>query len=273
MPHQHHLPRRRHHHESEWIYSTIVSRRLFTPINNYVHNQPSLASTCHPIMELYVAMCGYAFNPVLFPAWPIFVYTLSRYCSSRASSFLSIETNSNNWRNKLLLSSLSLSFSSSLELLHQQQVAVKTTALYLASVVITLVATEIGKASVSTTRPQPQPTNGEEEGCWTTPQRKHEKLVSSLKSKHSFPSGDCAQAMNLCMIICYYVFTSRSSSDCSIQEKTSANATTTTTIIPLLINLLLFGIFLPSVAFARIYYRCHWIEDCLGGLLCRGYYT
>lgn len=28
----------------------------------------------------------------------------------------------------------------------------------------------------------------------------------------------------------------------------------------------LFGIFLPGVAFARVYYRCHWIEDCLGGI-------
>ena len=33
-----------------------------------------------------------------------------------------------------------------------------------------------------------------------------------------------------------------------------------------MINVLLFGVFLPSVAFARIYFRCHWIEDCIGGM-------
>jgi hypothetical protein len=32
-------------------------------------------------------------------------------------------------------------------------------------------------------------------------------------------------------------------------------------------NVVLFGMLLPGVAFARVYYRCHWIEDCLGGML------
>jgi hypothetical protein len=49
--------------------------------------------------------------------------------------------------------------------------------------------------------------------------------------------------MNLCMILWTYVSP------------------------PPIVDAVLFGMFLPGVAFARVYYRCHWIEDCLGGML------
>ena len=32
-------------------------------------------------------------------------------------------------------------------------------------------------------------------------------------------------------------------------------------------NVVLLGILPPGVAFAQVYYRCHWIEDCLGGMM------
>ena len=82
--------------------------------------------------------------------------------------------------------------------------------------------------------------------------RRYGKLVASLKSKHSFPSGDCAQAMNLCMFLWRYV-------------PGDHLMTVMGNDIPL--DMLLFGIFLPGVAFARVFYRCHWIEDCIGGVL------
>ena len=38
----------------------------------------------------------------------------------------------------------------------------------------------------------------------------------------------------------------------------------------LVIRCLAFGVFYPGVAFARIFYHCHWIEDCLGGAVLAG---
>ena len=53
-------------HEAEWLYSTAISHTL-SPLNKYIHN---ISSVPHPI-ELFIAFCGYAFNPVMFPLWPI----------------------------------------------------------------------------------------------------------------------------------------------------------------------------------------------------------
>ena len=124
--------------------------------------------------------------------------------------------------------------------------ALINTALYIVSVLITLAFTEMGKASFATTRPEIPPGGYNNSHLW---RRRYGKLIASLKSKHSFPSGDCAQAMNLCMFLLRYV-----PSGTIIQHGIA-------------INMFLFGIFLPGVAFARVFYRCHWMEDCLGGIL------
>lgn len=280
-----------HRHESEWIYSSILSKRVFTPLNDYIHQQLTLASSatssssssslasscsspwrwCYALLELYIAMCGYAFNPVMFPIWPILIYTLSLgRCSSlsnASTSLLKLNAPSNNdnifdWKKWNSFQQLLLHHD------HRHHAATTNTVLYLISVFLTLAFTELGKAFFSTSRPQP---SLEEKGVWSIP-RKYEKLVASLKSKHSFPSGDCAQAMNFCMMVCKYVMTTASgtttsalsSSDSRIHEMTNWNDNNTIT--HHLINMFLFGIFLPSVAFARIYFRCHWIEDCIGGV-------
>merc|ERR1739845_173751 len=76
-------------------------------------------------------------------------------------------------------------------------------------------------------------------------------MGGSLKSTHAFPSGDCAQAMNLCLFLWRYI-------PDNLRTMTGNG-------IPL--NTILFGIFLPGVCFARVFYLCHWIEDCIGGIL------
>ena len=197
-------------HESEWVYSTTLSRHLLTPLSEYVHDLPSPP---RPAIELCIAACGYAFNPVMFPCWPILVY------ASSSSSHACREG--------------------------ERRAASNYAALYLASALLTLAFTEIAKASFATTRPPPpgDREDGVDADRRREGRRRYGGLVGSLKSKHSFPSGDCAQAMNLCMILWRYVSP------------------------PPIVDAGLFGIFLPGVAFARVYYRCHWIEDCLGGML------
>jgi len=216
-----------HHHESEWIYSTILSKKL-TPLNEYIHELPSVS---HPT-ELFIALCGYAFNPVMFPLWPILIYGLS-FRGLSNTAIMSSSHEPPNWQTQLR---------SSFKLEHA---AIVNTSLYLYSVLITLIFTEIGKASFATTRPVIPTDGGYNSQQWT---RRYGKLVASLKSKHSFPSGDSAQAMNLCIFLFKYVPLGR----------VHGNA--------LPITLMLFGIFLPGVAFARVFYRCHWIEDCIGGI-------
>ena len=120
--------------------------------------------------------------------------------------------------------------------------AVINTLVYISTVLVTLAFTEISKASFATTRPSIPYSQGQ----WI---RRYGKLIASLKSKHSFPSGDCAQAMNVCMFLYRYVPLGRM----------HGNA--------LPISIFLFGAYLPGVAFARVFYRCHWIEDCIGGIL------
>ena len=141
------------------------------------------------------------------------------------------------------------------------------TAFYFATVLVTLTFTELGKASFATTRPQllsnrnsTISSNGNsKEGTITSAQikgwkRRYGELVSSLKSKHSFPSGDCAQAMNLCIFLSRYV--------------PAIHYSIVVGVLPIALrDMFLFGIFLPGVAFARVFYGCHWIEDCIGGIL------
>lgn len=223
------------HHESEWIYSTTISKKL-SPLNEFIHELPSVS---HPV-EIFLASCGYAFNPVMFPGWIILIYALTY-------NGLSSNNNNNN-----ALEAASDRWSSELASLKPEHGAIVNTALYLASVLITLAFTEMGKASFASTRPS-LPQEGYNNIHATTQwKRRYGKLVGSLKSKHSFPSGDSAQAMNLCMFLWRYV---------PVEE-----VMTNMGVASIPINALLFGIFVPGVAFARVFYRCHWIEDCIGGI-------
>ena len=129
---------------------------------------------------------------------------------------------------------------------------------YLATVLTTLAFTELGKASFATTRPQ-VPISGyaaiyNSDGNSIKWKRRFGSLVASLKSKHSFPSGDSAQAMNLCLFFLRYVPVSSSTvmlGNYAISIRDAA----------------LFSLFLPGVLFARVFYLCHWVEDCIGGVM------
>ena len=110
----------------------------------------------------------------------------------------------------------------------------------LVTVLVTLLAIEICKRSFHTTRPENK--SGDPNSGLT---RRYGKLVCSLKSKHSFPSGDSAAAANLCLFLTYY-------------------APVLTTASPGVVWFALLC-FLPGVWFARCFYLCHWVEDCLGG--------
>lgn len=220
-------------HYSEWVYSSTISLRLLTPLSKYIHDLPSLSLPA----ELCIATCGYAFNPVLFPCWPVLVYATSIFVVCERRQLLS--------SNDYLIKNDGVWY--------HQTMALNNAALYVASALLTLLITEICKAIFATTRPsKPQQTKQHQ-------RRKYEHLITSLKSKHSFPSGDTAQAMNLCMILCRYVI-----------PPSYGGSSTTGVSMPLINSIriaFLFGMFLPGVAFARVYYRCHWIEDCLGGML------
>ena len=201
-------------HEREWVYSTALTRGLgLTALGAAVHNMEALPH----LVELAVFACGYAFNPIMFPTWPVLVHRLTTWrvasghspddVAGHLSALGSPTTNEAAWLN---------------------------VELYVTSVLVTLLSTEIFKGSFATTRPRATSVN------FTT--RRYGMLVTSLKSKHSFPSGDVAQAMNLCMFMARFI---------TVEQQT---------------KLMLFGLFLPGVAFARVFYRCHWIEDCVGGI-------
>jgi membrane-associated phospholipid phosphatase len=187
-------------HESEWVYSTTLSRPLHDA-NRYIHGIESLP---HPL-EFAVFFCGYAFNPVMIPVWASIVYWLTR---TRRSLF--------------------------------------ATVFYLCTVLVTLLATETCKALFSATRPEQ--ILGDE--FRASRLRRYRTQVSSLKSKHSFPSGDCAQATNLCFFLYHYLTPSLLNDNGRIWVIWAA-----------------FGMFLPGVCFARVFYHCHWIEDCIGGIV------
>jgi membrane-associated phospholipid phosphatase len=213
-------------HESEWVYSTSLTRKLkLTELNDAIHSIPSVY---HPV-ELFIFACGYAFNPVMFPIWLGLIHFWTQ--QSLQHGILTDKPSdafAGKWRRFLQTKSI-------------RNASMTNTALYFASVLVTLAFTELGKASFATTRPTINNHAGtsSEESKWI---RRYGTLVSSLKSKHSFPSGDCAQAMNLCMFLYKYIPVESSLRDT-----------------------ILFGLFLPGVAFARVFYRCHWIEDTMGG--------
>ena len=235
-------------HESEWIYSTFIAKKLhLSSLNDHIHQLPQVPL----IVELYIFLCGYAFNPTMVPIWLGLVNILT-------SAAADVEFNSNSgtmidkeWVNFLLT-------------IDSNKRGHVNMIFYLVTVLITLVFTELGKASFATTRPKIPSTgystilhesNGDNDNnnCSTIKwKRRFGSIVASLKSKHSFPSGDSAQAMNLCLFFLRYI------------PSTTNSLTSGQYTIPLR-DIVLFMIFLPGVAFARVFYLCHWIEDCIGG--------
>ena len=175
-------------------------------------------------LEFLVFVCGYAFNPVMIPIWTTIVSCLQQKLSSQSSVPL----------RSIICNGL----------------------LYLFTVACTLLVTEIGKSSFGTTRP---------EGILSRPFleqhtiRRYGTLVASLKSKHSFPSGDCAQAMNL---VWYLVVVVRI---LAIDRNHVASNGMESLPLPYR-DTACIG-FVVGVCFARVFYHCHWIEACLGGLL------
>jgi len=130
---------------------------------------------------------------------------------------------------------------------------------YLSTVLVTLLFTELGKASFATTRPKIPSTgyatimSADDKNNSIKWKRRFGSLVASLKSKHSFPSGDSSQAMNLCLFFLRYVPTT--SKVITLENHTFSVR-----------DIALFSMFLPGVVFARVFYLCHWIEDCIGGV-------
>ncbi|KAK1746508.1 hypothetical protein QTG54_003115 [Skeletonema marinoi] len=236
-------------HESEWIYSTFLTKQLnLSCLNDYIHQIPHVPL----IVELYIFMCGYAFNPTMVPLWLGLVNVLTRTgLSDNAAVKFSGTTINEQWGKTLLT-------------IDSSKRGLLNMTFYLATVLVTLLFTELGKASFATTRPKIPTTgyatilnkNDDDNNNPIKWKRRFGSLVASLKSKHSFPSGDSSQAMNLCLFFLRYVPTTSTS---------AAFVTFGSHAIPMR-DVALFSLFLPGVVFARVFYLCHWIEDCIGGV-------
>ncbi|KAL7473967.1 hypothetical protein ACHAXS_014258 [Conticribra weissflogii] len=252
-------PNEPNQHESEWIYSTKFTAVFhLSSVNDYIHSLPSVP---HPV-ELIIFICGYSFNPVMIPAWLGLIYRLSN--SAIVQFNLSHMSSPSPPDGRGAYSTKETGWIYSLSLMPPEKGAIANTAFYFVTVMMTLIFTELGKSSFATTRPVHPIKNFDGEKNTTrasahTPSeewtRRYGKLVSSLKSKHSFPSGDSAQAMNLSIFLWRYV----SISNLFLKSVFVAG-------VPMS-GILLFGVFVPGVAFARVFYKCHWIEDCIGGIL------
>ena len=233
----------RDQHDAEWVYATPLSTRLLSPLGRRIHDLSSLPH----VVEVVVAACGYAFNPAAFPGWPVLVYFVSRR-GLRASSSSSAAARHTSAFAYLLDSP---AYAKARETLSQplppEQEALFLAGCYVGSALVTLALTELAKRACATTRPRIPPEGGEHARAT---RRRYGALVGSLKSTHAFPSGDCAQAANLCLFLWRCV---------PDHARAAAGKD-----VPL--AMVLCGLFLPGVAFARVFYRCHWIEDCLGGM-------
>jgi membrane-associated phospholipid phosphatase len=198
-------------HQSESVYSTPLSSLLgLDQKNKFIHSLPSLP---HAI-EFVVFLFGYAFNPVSIPFW-MMAASLSGVVIPNGAAM-------------------------------SKRQAYYPPIFYLATVLVTLIGTEVCKASFRATRPEAVLSSE----FRSSKLRRYGALVASLKSKHSFPSGDSAQAANAVLFWFFFV------SPLTLERQREF-----TTIL----HLFAFLIFYPGVAFARIFYHCHWIEDCLGG--------
>ncbi|CAB9524607.1 expressed unknown protein [Seminavis robusta] len=203
-------------HQSELVYRTPLSSLLgLHAFNKLVHSIPSLPHA----LEFLVFLFGYAFNPVSIPLWMI------------AVSLTGVVVTDMPPPDTL-----------------RYDYFVFAPIYYLATVLVTLIGTEVAKASFRATRPEAV-LSAE---FRASKLRRYGTLVASLKSKHSFPSGDSAQAANAVLFWFHFIAP-------LLLPEHQQHMT--------IINIFAFGIFYPGVAFARIFYHCHWIEDCLGGAL------
>ena len=215
-------------HQSEAVCSTPLSSLLHLyQLNRWIHSIRSLPHCA----EFIVFLFGYAFNPVSIPLWMVAVTFAGAVPAGEQMKAQPPPP-----------ATMPLFFAPTF---------------YLASAIVTLIGTEVCKATFQATRPEALLSKE----FRNSKIRRYGTLVASLKSKHSFPSGDSAQAFNLVLFCHKYILL-------PLVHNTNANtSTTTSTLQQFAINSLLFGIFYPGVAFARIFYHCHWIEDCLGGAL------
>jgi membrane-associated phospholipid phosphatase len=200
-------------HQAEAVYSTPISSALRL---HSVNECIHSIQSLPQIIEFVIFLFGYAFNPVSLPVWVAAV----------------------TWAGPLPSSSPLLLFAPTF---------------YLATVLVTLVGTELSKACFRATRPEAVLSTE----FRSSKLRRYGTLVASLKSKHSFPSGDSGQAANLVLFLHYYILPSLRHTTIALEGPILSKA----------IRVFAFGIFYLGVAFARIFYHCHWIEDCLGGAL------
>jgi len=211
----------------------------------------------------------------MVPAWLGLIYRLSYSAISESTAAKASSTSPPDGQGAFVTEENGWIYS--LSSMPPEKGAIANTAFYFITVIMTLIFTELGKSSFATTRPeysikyhdrdtptrtktktktQTTATNSAAENTSTGElTRRYGKLVSSLKSKHSFPSGDSAQAMNLSMFLWRYA----AISDFFLTSVFVSG-------VPMSV-ILLFGVFVPGVAFARVFYKCHWIEDCIGGIL------
>eukprot|EP00569_Conticribra_weissflogii_P010806 CAMPEP_0171386824 /NCGR_PEP_ID=MMETSP0879-20121228/39687_1 /TAXON_ID=67004 /ORGANISM="Thalassiosira weissflogii, Strain CCMP1336" /LENGTH=267 /DNA_ID=CAMNT_0011899143 /DNA_START=239 /DNA_END=1043 /DNA_ORIENTATION=+ len=239
----------------------------------------------------------------MVPAWLGLIYRLSYSAISESTAAKASSTSPPDGQGAFVTEENGWIYS--LSSMPPEKGAIANTAFYFITVIMTLIFTELGKSSFATTRPeysikyhdrdtptrtktktktktktQTTATNSAAENTSTKNKNKNKnkntnnsnnsaaentstgeltrrygKLVSSLKSKHSFPSGDSAQAMNLSMFLWRYA----AISDFFLTSVFVSG-------VPMSV-ILLFGVFVPGVAFARVFYKCHWIEDCIGGIL------
>ena len=219
-------------HDSEWVYTTALTRSLrLSAVNAYVHSIPSIPR----ILELPIFACGYAFNPPVIPLWIGLVHRSAPAAATSLSSSTAARGGDSTETTMLMCRPIACAV------------------FYVCTILVTLAFTEIAKASFATTRPEGLAAQACSEGI----RRRYGSLVSSLKSRHSFPSGDCAQAANVCLFLWLYLPMG------AVAVATEVGGFG----ISRLRDVALFGLFLPGVCFARVFYRCHWVEDCIGGVI------
>lgn len=202
-------------HQAELVYSTPLSTALgLHTANRLIHSIPSLP---YPV-ESVVFLFGYAFNPVSIAPW------MAMTTMTGAGPFSS-------------------------KLQSQPSHILFAPLFFLVTVLVTLIGTEFCKFCFRATRPEAAlPAEFR-----SSKLRRFGTLVSSLKSKHSFPSGDSAQAQNAVLFWYFYVAP-------LWQDRLDGTRM-------ILLHVFAFGVFYPGVAFARVFYHCHWIEDTLAGAL------
>jgi len=219
-------------HTKEFVYSTPLSTLLgLHRGNRYIHSLKSLPLP----LEWLVFLLGYAFNPVVIPFWLGWIAWIgAKPDETRLRTMLMMQSDANETTRPTD---------------DDLQRLVFPPIFYLSTVLITVAGTELLKALFQASRPE---TVLSKDFLRST-LRPYGKRVASLKSKHSFPSGDSAQAANMVLFLSRYVW-----------DQYSITTNATLPIFTALLQVLVLA-FYPGVAFARVYYHCHWIEDTIGG--------